>query len=139
MIQIIAGDKGKGKTKVLIDKVNQEIKAVKGNVVYLDKSNKHMYELSNKIRLINVKEYLVDNFNEFLGFICGILSQDHDLEKIYVDSFLKIANIEEEKIETVIDKISKISEQFNVDFIITISVDKDKLADKTKEYVIVSV
>lgn len=138
MIQIIAGEKGKGKTKVLIEKVNQEIKSVKGNVVYLDKSNKHMYELSNKIRLINVTEYLVDNYNEFIGFVCGIISQDHDLEKIYVDSFLKIANIKEDDIETVITKLGKIAEVFKIDFVLSISVNEDKLSDKIKECVIVS-
>ena len=50
MIQIIAGKKGKGKTKHLLDKVNAEVKEVHGNIVYLDKSSKHMYELNNKVR-----------------------------------------------------------------------------------------
>ncbi|MFR8318609.1 MAG: twitching motility protein PilT, partial [Catenibacillus sp.] len=57
MIQIISGVKGKGKTKYLIQKVNDAVKGSKGNIIYLDKNNKHMYELSNKIRLINVKDY----------------------------------------------------------------------------------
>ena len=57
MIQIISGVKGKGKTKYLIQKANEEVKNANGNVVYLDKNNKHMYELSNKIRLINLSEY----------------------------------------------------------------------------------
>ena len=91
MIQIIAGEKGKGKTKVLLDKVNSEIKDINGSAVYLDKSSKHMYELNNKVRLINVEDYLVDSSEAFLGFVCGIISQDHDLEKVYLDSFLKIA------------------------------------------------
>ena len=65
-----------------------------GSIVYLDKSQKHMYELSNKIRLINVTDYPIDNCDEFLGFICGIVSQDHDLEEMYLDSFLTIASVE---------------------------------------------
>ena len=72
MVQLIAGKKGKGKTKQLLDKVNTEIKDAQGNVVYLDKSTKHMFELNNKIRLINVSDYLVTNSDEFVGFICGI-------------------------------------------------------------------
>ena len=59
MVQLIVGNKGKGKTKHLLDKVNTEIKDVQGNVVYLDKSTKHMFELNNKIRLIDVSDYLV--------------------------------------------------------------------------------
>ena len=94
MIQIIAGRQGKGKTKQLLDKVNAEIKAAHGNIVYLDKSSKHMYELNNKIRLIDVSEFDLQNGDEFMGFICGLISQDHDLEQMYLDNFLKIAKLE---------------------------------------------
>ena len=73
MIQIISGEKGKGKTKILIEKANAEAMAAHGNIVYLDKSNKHMYELHNKIRLINVKDHFITNHSEFLGFIDGII------------------------------------------------------------------
>ena len=76
MIEIIAGEKGKGKTKELLAKVNHSVAAASGNIVYLDKSQKHMYELNNKVRLINVMDYPIDNCDEFLGFLCGIVSQD---------------------------------------------------------------
>ena len=74
MVQIIAGEKGKGKTKILLDKVNSDVLTSKGTIVYLDKSNKHMYELNNKIRLINVNDYCIECASEFVGFICGIIS-----------------------------------------------------------------
>ena len=80
MVQIIAGIKGKGKTKRLLDMANAAVKDARGTVVYLDKSSKHMYELSNKIRLVNVSEYDIMSGDGFLGFISGIISQDHDLE-----------------------------------------------------------
>lgn len=71
MIQLIVGKKGKGKTKHLLAKVNDAIKGAKGNIVYLDKSSKHMYELNNKVRLINVKDYGIENCDEFVGFIAA--------------------------------------------------------------------
>ena len=74
MVQLIVGKKGKGKTKHLLDKVNSEVQNVSGNIVYLDKSTKHMYELNNKIRLIDVSSYMISNSDEFVGFICGIIS-----------------------------------------------------------------
>ena len=80
MIQIISGVKGKGKTKFLIQKANEAVKAANGSVVYLDKNNKHMYELSNRIRLINVGDFPIDTYDAFIGFICGLISQDRDLE-----------------------------------------------------------
>ena len=93
MIEIICGEKGKGKTKELLNKVNNSIATAAGNVVYLDKSQKHMYELNNKVRLINVMDYPITDCDEFLGFICGIISQDHDMEEMYLDSFLTISNM----------------------------------------------
>ena len=72
MVQLIVGKKGKGKTKHLLDKVNTEVQSVSGNIVYLDKSTKHMYELNNKIRLIDLSSYMITNSDEFLGFISGI-------------------------------------------------------------------
>ena len=73
MVQLIVGKKGKGKTKQLLDKVNAEIKTANGSIVYIDKSSKHMYELNNKIRLIDASTYPLKNSDEFIGFICGII------------------------------------------------------------------
>jgi hypothetical protein len=137
MVQIISGEKGKGKTKILIEKANTEAKAAKGSIVYLDKSNKHMYELNNKIRLINVMDYFIENQSEFFGFISGIISCDHDLQAIFLDSFLKIAYINN-SLDDVMDKLEKISENFKVDLIISISMNKDQLSNSVKKNVSVS-
>lgn len=138
MIQIISGEKGKGKTKILIDKVNTEVTSAKGSIVYLDKSNKHMYELSNKIRLINVRDHFIENQSEFVGFISGIISCDHDLQSIYLDSFLKIAYVDNTNIEAVFDKLEKISEQTNVDLVISVSMNSDQLPESVNKYVTVA-
>ena len=138
MVQLIVGKKGKGKTKELLNKVNDQVKNVSGSVVYLDKSTKHMYELNNKVRLINVPDYLISNSQEFLGFICGIISQDHDLEQMYLDSFLKIACVEEGDIAPVIEKLEEISEKFHVDFILSVSRDESELPDALKSKVIIA-
>ena len=105
MVELIVGKKGKGKTKVLLDKVNGAVKEANGSIVYLDKSTKHMYELNNKVRLIDVSGFPIKNADEFVGFICGILSQDHDLEQIYLDSFLTIANLADDQIVHAIEKL----------------------------------
>ena len=138
MIQLIIGEKGKGKTKVLLDKANTEIKSVNGSVVYLDKSTQHMYELNNKIRLIDVTGYPVSNSDEFIGFISGIISQDHDLEQMYLDSFLKIAHLEGEDLTDALTQLNAISEQFKVDFCLSISVEENQLPEFAKEQVIIS-
>lgn len=138
MVQLIIGEKGKGKTKHLLDKANTEVQNVSGNIVYFDKSTKHMYELNNKIRLIDVSDYMITSSDEFVGFICGVISQDHDLQQMYFDSFLKIACKEDGDVEAIINKLEKIGEKFGVNFVLSISLDEAKLADSLKDKVIVS-
>ncbi|MGN0334727.1 MAG: twitching motility protein PilT [Lachnospiraceae bacterium] len=140
MVQLIVGEKGKGKTKYLLDKVNAEVKDAAGNIVYLDKSSKHMHELDNKVRLINVTEYPVTNSDQFLGFVCGICSQDYDLQTMYLDSFLKVASLEEESAELAdtLAALENISKQFDVNFVLSISVNKEDLPEAVQDKVIVA-
>ena len=139
MIEIICGVKGKGKTKELLGKVNAAIQTANGNVVYLDKSQKHMYELNNKVRLINVMDYPVSNCDEFIGFICGIISQDNDLEEMYLDSFLTIADVNtEDEIAKAIEKLEVISENYNVKFVLSVSKDETDLPENAKAKVVIS-
>ncbi len=138
MVQLIVGKKGKGKTKQLLDKVNSEVRDISGSIVYLDKSTKHMYELNNKVRLIDVSRYMIENESEFLGFVSGIISQDHDLEQMYFDSFLKIAALEDKDISEVVEKLDRMSDFFQVDFILSVSRDESELPESVKDKIIVS-
>ena len=138
MVQIIAGNKGKGKTKHLLDKANAAIKTANGSIVYLDKSSKHMYELNNRIRLINVKGFDITDCSGFIGFVCGIISQDHDLEIMFLDSFLKLACLEGEDISEAIGELEAISEKFHVDFVLSVSLEADELPENAKKDVIIS-
>ncbi|MCR4956309.1 MAG: twitching motility protein PilT [Lachnospiraceae bacterium] len=139
MIQIISGEKGKGKTKYLLDRVNEAVKNVDGNIVFLDKNTKHMYDLSNKVRLINVPELPVDDASEFTGFLCGILSQDNDLQEVYLDSFLTIAHIEnDEQFSRVIKKLNVLGDKFNIKFTLSVSRNEKDLPECAKQYVDIS-
>ena len=139
MIQLITGEKGKGKTKYLLENVNSVVKTATGNIVYLDKNAKHMYELKNRIRLINTSEFPFTSTDEFFGFLCGIVSQDHDLQEVYLDSFMDVAFIKDKgQIEDILDKLDKISTQFDVDFIISVSLEVAEVPEKFKSKVIVA-
>ena len=138
MVEIIVGVKGKGKTKRLLEMANEAVKDAKGTVVYLDKSAKHMYELSNKIRLINVNDYEIMSSDGFTGFVSGIISQDHDLETMFLDSFLKLANLEGGDITPVVDTLEKIGEKYNVNFVLSVSMDAADLPENAKKDVVVA-
>ena len=138
MVQIIAGAKGKGKTKYLLDMANTAVKEAKGSIVYLDKSSKHMYELNNKIRLINVAEFSVSTAEGFIGFICGIISQDYDLEMMFLDSFLKLAGLEGEDITATLAELDQISAKYHVNFVLSVSMDGEELPESAKDMVLVA-
>ncbi|MDE6435122.1 MAG: twitching motility protein PilT [Lachnospiraceae bacterium] len=139
MIELVVGEKGKGKTKILMGKANNDVKVTGGNIVYLDRNNKHMYELSNRVRLINVPDYNIRSADMFLGFVYGIASQDHDLDRMFLDNFMSISCIETvEEVENMIKELSIISEKFEIDFVIGISMGKDDLTQYLKELVVIS-
>ena len=138
MVQLIVGNKGKGKTKHLLDKVNAQVLEATGNIVYLDKNTKHMYELNNKVRLINVSDYMVSSSDEFVGFLSGIISQDHDLQMMFLDNFLSIAYLEDKDITPIVDKLEKLGESFGVDFVLSVGVNAEDLPEALKEKIIVS-
>lgn len=138
MVQLIVGNKGKGKTKHLLDKVNSQVLDATGNIVYIDKNTKHMYELNNKVRLIDVSDYMVTTSEEFIGFLCGIISQDHDLQMMFLDNFLSISYLDGKDMTPVVDKLEKLGENFSIDFVLSVGVNAEELPEALKEKVIVS-
>ena len=138
MVQLIVGEKGKGKTKELLDKVNKEVKEARGTFVYLDKSRKHMYELNNKVSLIDMSEYDSQNSSEFLGFISGVVSQDNDLEKMFLDSFLKISKAEDGELGEVLERLDTMGKKYGVSFIVSLSKNKDDLPESAQNMVLIS-
>lgn len=139
MIELIAGEKGKGKTKMLMAKANNDIKITGGNIVYLDINNKHMYELSNRVRLINIPEYNIHSADMFIGFIYGIASQDHDLDRMFLDNFMSIACIESVgEAERLTRELDLISDKFEIDFVIGISRKKEDLSSYLQELVTIA-
>ncbi len=136
MVQLIAGEKGKGKTKHLLAMANSAMGEAHGTVVYLDKNSKHMFELNRNIRLINVSEFPVNTMDAFLGFLCGIISQDHDLEILFLDSFMTLADVNTpEELEEAVKDIDIISEKFGVRMVLSISINSEKIPESIREMV----
>ena len=90
MIQIIAGKKGSGKTKRIIDMTNTAVKEAKHDVVFIDDDNRYMFDINHKVRFINAGEYGVKSAEMFLGFLCGMLAQNFDVGLIFIDAFLTL-------------------------------------------------
>ena len=123
MVELIVGKEGKGKSKVLLNYAAEQVKSANGNIVFLDRNSKNMYELSNKIRLIVVNDYDINTCDEFIGFILGLLSQDNDLEQILIDGFFEVSHLSQDNFVASINRISEISNKFKVKFVISICID----------------
>ena len=137
MVEIIAGEKGKGKTKHLLARVTEDLKTVQGSIVYIDKSQKHMFELDSKVRLINMADYTIESSDEFIGFLSGVISQNNDIEEIFLDSFLTIGYLDtNEGLVAAIEKLDVISEKFSVKFILSVSKNQNDLPDAVRAKII---
>ena len=133
MVKLIAGARGKGKTKYILDRANNEAKNSDGVIIYLDKNSKHMFELDRNIRLINVREYPVADFDVLMGFICGLISGNSDIMSVYFDSFLTLAGLEDQDPTDALDKMIVLSDRLGVEFIISLSMGIEDLDERFKE------
>ena len=141
MIQLIVGEKGKGKTKVLLEKVGEAAASAKGNVVFIDKDMSHIYEVKNTVRLINSSDYGISSPDEFKGFISGIMSADHDLEDLFIDRFLLVSYQKDKDKDEVADSLRKIEELSNksdVKITVSLSLAKEQLPADLQDKVIVA-
>lgn len=134
MIRVILGEKGTGKTKMLINSVHAAVESEKGNVVFINNGSQHTTDLSHKIRLVDTSEFSVGTYDEFYGLVCGILAQNYDVSYIFVDSITKIAKGEMADLEKLLDKLSALCERFEVQMAMTISLSAADASDKIKAY-----
>jgi phosphohistidine swiveling domain-containing protein len=136
MLELVLGAKGMGKTKTLVDKANNESKVTNGSIIYIDKNNKHMYELSNAIRLVCLDEYSISSSDAFVGFIQGIISSNHNLTHIFLDNFMKLSSIEADGLEGMLSVMNDISEKYDIDFVISTGAEENMIPEKFKSNII---
>jgi hypothetical protein len=133
MVQFIAGAKGEGKTKKLIDMANENIKTTDGRLVFIDDDKRHMYDLHYNIRFVETGKRFLSNYREFIGFVLGILSMDSDIKTIYVDGLTNILEkIDNECLVKLTEKLQSLSENHHVDFHICINWNAHLLPDELK-------
>ena len=136
MIQIIAGKKGSGKTKRLINMTNDTAKTSSSSVVFLDKDNSYMFDVDRAVRFVNVNDYHVSNSDMFLGFLGGMLASNYDVGVIFVDAFIKLTHTELADAKPIIDTLEELGEKHRVKFVLSVSEDPALLPEFMKSYVI---
>ena len=132
MVHLVVGTKGKGKTRYLIDDANNRIREAKGDIVYLDQSMRHIHELSNRIRLVNINDFDISNKDEIVGFINGIISQNWDIEMIYMDGLIKLADVTDDDISYIVHKLAKMCRDHNTELTLGLSCEAEDLDEDLK-------
>ena len=136
MIQLIYAMKGSGKAKRLIDMTNEEVNNATGDVVFIDDDKRYMYDVKYRVRFCDVSEYGIRGEDEFYGFLCGMVSQNFDIQAIYIDAFLKIIEKDAKDTENLIGKIKKLTDDNNIKAVIIVSGDPEEAPEHLKEYMI---
>lgn len=127
MVYLICGQNGSGKTQKLINHANEELKNTHGLIAYIDKSDKYRLNISNKIKFINANEFKLGSPEGFYGFLCGILSGNYDINRIYIDNIGDIAGLQTElDLKSFISEINTLSQKSDADFYITMTTNSDK-------------
>ena len=131
MVQFIAGKKGEGKTKQLIDRANQQLKVTDGNLVFIDDDRRTTSDLHYNIRFIEAGRGILSNYREFAGFVLGILAMDSDIKTVYIDGLTNIiSKLDSEDLVKLANRMKILSEKNDVEFIACINWDKEELPDE---------
>ena len=135
MVKVIIGEKGTGKTAKLIDAVNAAEAASDGSIVFVNKGDRHIFDLTHRVRIVDTDEYSVKNYDAFYGFICGILSQNYDIAHIFIDSITKIVNSDLEALAACLDKLNAISDKANAEIVVIVSLKEEDAPEGVKKYI----
>lgn len=137
MIKIHIGLKGSGKTKKLIEAVNNAVNVENGNVVCITDGNRLIHDIDRKVRMINTEDFNIKNFDMFEGLICGLIAQDYDITHIFIDSVFKsVPNGDMNSIEEFISDLEKLAGAFNVSFTMMVSAEADSAGANFKKYIV---
>ena len=136
MIKLLVGKKGTGKTKILLEQVNERAKSADGNVVFISNdTGKNMYDIKSSVRMADTSEFDITSWDEFVGFIFGIISGNFDITDIFVDGTLKIVNNSTDGLEGFLKDIDKAAEKFNINFVFSVSMDIETAPEYIKKYI----
>lgn len=133
MVTLIAGKKGSGKTKVIVEKANEALEKTKGSMIFIDDDNRAMYDLHHDIRFINLSEFPVKSSCEFLGFICGLISNNYDTEKVYIDGIMNTVKMTQEELVEWFKRVDDVSTAYDIDFTVTLNYEND-IPEALKKY-----
>ena len=135
MLKLIIGVKGTGKTKTLISMVNEAVASSKGSVICIEKGDKLRFDIKYQARLIDTKEYFVDDAQSLFGFVAGIFASNHDVTDLFIDSALKICENDYEAFDKFLNEMNMLVEKLNINVVITSSLPVEEASETVKKFI----
>ena len=135
MVKLIIGLKGTGKTKTLIEMVNNAAKESHGSVVCLELGDKLRYDINYQVRLVDVSEYGVDETQKLVGFVAGMYASNHDITHIFIDSALKICKNDVDGFVNFFESAARLAETNGFDLVVTSSIAPENVPEVLKKYI----
>ncbi len=134
MIKLITGKKGTGKTKILIDMINEAVKSTNGDLICIEKGAKLTYDISYKVRLVDAERFCISGFDAFYGFVAGMLAGNYDIKEIFIDSILKIGGADLDEFGIMLEKMDKLTGD-DTQVVFTVSADNEEMPASVKKFI----
>ena len=136
MIKLIVGHKGLGKTKTMIEMANEAVSISNGNVVCIEKGIQLTYNLNHDVRLVDIQQYGVESYDEYYGFLCGLMAGNYDITHIFCDAVFKVCGKDMEKIEKLIERLNSLVAENGTDVIMLVSCEPEDLSKEARKFII---
>lgn len=134
MIKLIYGEKGTGKTKIMLDSVNEAAKSALGNVVFITEKKSYSANIDLNVRCVYAEDYSVASVAGMVGFIDGLMAGNADIEYIYIDGLIRITKAELKDLESFVSEAEKLTKEYGVKFVLTVSATKENMPEFLAKY-----
>jgi len=135
MIQVITGKRGSGKTKVLLEMIDNAVAESIGDIICIEKCMKLTYSVNHKVRLVDAERYNIASYDMFYGFVAGVLAGNYDIKEVFVDGILKIGGRDYEALGKTLEKLDILTGN-EVTLVFTVSEDSELLPESVLKYLI---
>ena len=134
MIKLITGKKGTGKTKILIDQINDAVKSTNGNLVCIEKGDNIRRSISFRVRWCDTESFAIEGADAFYGFVAGMLAGNYDIKDVFVDGILKIVGRDYDALGSLFEKLDKLTGE-EATIVFTVSADVSELPESVKQFI----
>ncbi|MFZ7120541.1 MAG: hypothetical protein ACOWWH_06300 [Eubacteriaceae bacterium] len=137
MVRVVSGPKGSGKTKKIIQMANDKIKESMGEIVFINDREKYRVKLNKVIRYVNAHDFYIFSTEMLFGFLNGLIAENYDIDIVYIDNLIRITKVKSlDELDEFLKGLNMIERKYNVQFVLSISTDKNEIPEIIKEYAI---